>query len=81
MITLIARNQSAPLTDEDVYAWAGLHLRNDVMYHWLREHSPLLDQRDAARMFAETDARDESRATASNSGRARRAATAARFAD
>ncbi len=61
MITLIARNQSAPLTDDDVYAWAGLHLHNDPLFYWLRENSVLLDQRDAARMLAETDARDEPR--------------------
>lgn len=61
MIELLTRTQPAPLTDEDAETWARVHLRNDVLWHWLREHSPLLDQHDAERMFAETDARGEPR--------------------
>lgn len=61
MITLLTRTASAKMTTEDVNLWAGLQLRNDALYHWLREHSLPLDQRDADRMFAETDARDEPR--------------------
>lgn len=59
MITLLTRTRSAPLTADDVETWARLHLRNDAMWYWLRRHSLPLDQRDAEKMFAETDAADE----------------------
>lgn len=61
MIIVLTRKGSAALTDEDVYAWARLHLGNDPLFYWLRRHSLPLDQRDAEKMFAETDARDEPR--------------------
>ncbi len=61
MIELLTRTQSSPLTSEDVEAWARIHLSNDVLWHWLRRHSLPLDQRDAEKMFAETDARAEPR--------------------
>ncbi len=61
MITVIIRSRSAALTDEDVNVWAGLHLDNDVLFYWLRRRSLPADQRDAEKMFAETDARAEPR--------------------
>lgn len=61
MIIVLTRKGSAPLTAEDVETWARIHLRNDVLWHWLRRHSLPLDQRDAEKMFAETDARAEPR--------------------
>jgi hypothetical protein len=59
MITLLTRTGSAPLTSDDVHIWAGIFLRNDPMWFWLRRRSLPLDQRDAEKMFAETDAADE----------------------